>query len=260
MNDLRHRASLLIAPDGSAVPGVVYLVGAGPGAPDLITLRGWRLLQSCDVVVYDSLADARLHAELTCERINVGKRSGSHTLSQEEINALLVRLSKAGKRVVRLKGGDPFVLGRGSEEAAWLAEHGVSCLAIPGVSSSVAGPLLAGIPVTHRGLADAFCVVSAHPRGEDRSFTFPAYQPQLTVVVLMGVHALPRWQASLSALGYPANLPVAFVTWAGRPQQRTLRTTLANCAQAAEEFGLTAPTVAVVGRVAALNAVPAYNP
>ncbi len=260
MADTHENGSAWMGEDGSAVAGVVYLVGAGPGAPDLITLRGWRLLQSCDVVVFDSLADDRLYSQLACERIDVGKRAGNHKRTQAEINALLVSLSRAGRKVVRLKGGDPFVLGRGSEEAAWLADHGVRCLAVPGVSSAVGGPLLAGIPVTHRGLADAFCVVSAHPRGPEQTYSFPPYQPRLTVVVLMGVHALSRWREALAALGYPDDLPVAFVTWAGRPQQRTLRTTLAKCVADATDFGLTAPTVAVIGRVAALEAVPAYNP
>jgi len=257
MTETRER---WIGDAGCALPGVVYLVGAGPGAADLITLRGYRLLQSCDVVVFDSLADDRLHNELSCDKIDVGKRAGHHKLSQDQINSLLVDLSQQGKSVVRLKGGDPFVLGRGSEEAAWLADHGVRCLAVPGVSSSVGGPLLAGIPVTHRGLADAFCVVSAHPRGTDRSFSFPAYHPQMTVVVLMGVHALQRWQQALIALKYPGEIPVAFVTWAGRPQQRTLRTTLEACVRDAATHGLSAPTVAVIGQVAALEAVPPYHP
>ena len=260
MATTNNDTSTWIGAEGSALAGVVYLVGAGPGAPDLITLRGWRLLQTCDVVVHDSLADDRLYQDLGCERVDVGKRAGNHKRTQAQINALLVSLAQAGRKVVRLKGGDPFVLGRGSEEGAWLAEHDVPCMAIPGVSSAVGGPLLAGIPVTHRGLADAFCVVSAHPRGDDKTFTFPPYQPTLTVVVLMGVRQLPRWREALATLGYPDDLPVAFVTWAGRPQQRTLRTTLATCEVDAAAFGLTAPPVAVIGRVAALEAVRAYNP
>lgn len=240
--------------DGGCLPGVVYLVGAGPGAADLITVRGARLLATADVVVHDALVEPALYATLACERIDVGKRAGVHALPQVEICALLVQLAQQGRRVVRLKGGDPFVLGRGSEEAIHLAEAGVPHQVVPGISSAIAAPLLAGIPVTHRGIADAFCVVSAHPRDNDRSFNVPPYRPGLTVVLLMGVRSLDGWLAALGAQGWPAEIPIAFVEWAGRPQQRCIRTTLAEAKTTTAEAALAAPAVAVVGEVATLAA------
>lgn len=236
-----------------ARPGTVYLVGAGPGSADLITLRGWRLLQAAEVVVYDSLADVTLREGLRADLIDAGKRRGNHGMTQLEINQLLVDLARAGKAVVRLKGGDPFVLGRGSEEAMALAAAGVPFEVVPGVSSAVAAPELAGIPVTHRGVADAFCVVSAHLRVIDGAPTIPAYNPRCTLIVLMGVARLAEWWSHLSALGYPDDLPVAWVTWAARPEQVVLVTTVGRCVEAAVQAQLQAPSVVIVGRVVALR-------
>jgi uroporphyrin-III C-methyltransferase len=232
--------------------GTVYLVGAGPGSPDLITLRGWHLLQTAEVVVADSLADARLCEGLAVELIDAGKRRGQHGMGQAAINALLVELAQAGKAVVRLKGGDPFVLGRGFEEWQALATAGVACEIVPGVSSAVAGPALAGIPVTQRGMADGFTVVSAHQQDGGQP-AIPPFEPRCTLVVLMGVATLSLWWPMLSARGYPDDLPVAWVTWAGRADQRTLHTTVATCVADAEMAGLQSPSVAVIGRVAALS-------
>ena len=251
-----------------AQPGTVYLVGAGPGAADLITLRGWHLLQTADVIVYDSLADPSLHAGLAAERIDAGKRSGNHGLSQGDTTALLIRLAQEGRAVVRLKGGDPFVLGRGSEEALALAAAGVPCEVVPGVSSSLAAPLLAGIPLTHRGVADAFCVVSAHPRDTVKSATdpsgmasIPPWQPRCTLVVLMGVATLAEWLPLLAERNYPQDLPIAFVTWAARPEQTVLETTLGDALDAAKRQGLRAPAVAVIGPVVRLrHAMPPHLP
>ncbi len=239
-------------------PGKVYLVGAGPGAADLITVRGMRLLESADVVVHDALVDPELYVHLAAERIDVGKRSGDHTLPQDEISEILIRLARAGRRVVRLKGGDPFVLGRGSEEALALCEAGVPCEVVPGVSSALAVPALGGIPVTHRGVADAFCVVSGHPRDLDDAFTLPRHRARLTVVVLMGVRTAGRWAGELLARGWPGDTPLAFVVWGGRPEQRVVRTALGEVAgRSAEDLqslGVAAPAVAVIGAVAALSA------
>jgi uroporphyrin-III C-methyltransferase len=237
----------------SLQPGQVALVGAGPGSADLITVRGLRLLQQADVVVHDSLADASLYAGLAAETIDVGKRAGVHKKPQHEIEALLVELAGQGKRVVRLKGGDPFVFGRGSEELVSLAAAGVSTVVVPGVSSSVAGPLLAGIPVTHRRVADGFCVVSGHLHKPGMS-AIPPYHPNLTVVVLMGVRTLPTWHARMRALGYPDELPMAFVCWAARPEQRLLVTTMSRALDDCARFDLKAPAVAVIGRVVAVRA------
>lgn len=248
-----------------ACAGTVYLVGAGPGSADLITLRGWRLLQSADVVVFDSLTDPALREGLRAELIDVGKRRGQHGMNQTDINRLLVQLALTGRSVVRLKGGDPFVLGRGSEEAMALAAAGVPCEVVPGVSSSIAAPELAGIPVTHRGVADAFCVVSAHLDGHrganphadgisERQPEIPAYSPRCTLVLLMGVATLAKWWPELRRHGYPDDLPMAWVTWAARPDQVVLVTTVAKCLDDAARAGLHAPSVAIVGHVVRLRA------
>lgn len=241
--------------DPSAIRrGTVYLVGAGPGSADLITLRGWRLLQAADVIVYDSLADEALRTGLRARLIDAGKRRGHHGRSQDEINGLLIELAREGHAVVRLKGGDPFVLGRGSEEALALAAAGVPCEVVPGVSSAIAAPELAGIPVTHRGIADAFCVLSAHLSDITGMPTIPAYLPRCTLVVLMGVARLAEWWPQLHALGYPDDLPVAWVTWAARPEQVVHTTTVGRCLDDARRVALQAPSVAVIGRVVGVRA------
>ncbi len=228
-------------------PGRVVLVGAGPGAADLITVRGHRLLQQADAVVHDDLAAAELYESLQCHKIDVGKRCGRHKMRQPEINKLLIELAWQHRLVVRLKGGDPFVLGRGSEEVMHLAHNGVPCEVVPGVSSVMAAPMVAGIPVTHRGVASSFCVVSCHPREDITTFGIPAYDPQRTLVVLMGVKTMPLWIAELHKLGYPGDLPCAFVTWATRPQAQSRFCALEGVADLAES--LQAPTVAVIGMV-----------
>jgi len=228
----------------------VYLVGAGPGAADLITLRGWALIATADIAVVDALADPALWDGLPIEIVPAGKRAGDHGMAQDDIHAALIALARAGKAVVRLKGGDPFVLGRGSEEALALAAAGVPCVVVPGVSAAFAAPALAGIPLTHRGVADAFTVLSAHLA--DGGPALPPFDPRATLVVLMGVANRALWLPALAGLGYPADLPVAWIEWAGRPHQRVLRTTVAHAAVAADAFALKSPAVAVVGAVAGL--------
>ena len=235
-----------------AQPGTVYLVGAGPGAADLLTIRALRLLQSADVVVHDSLVQPEIYADLGAQCIDVGKRSGNHGLGQEGIHALLIDLARQHKAVVRLKGGDPYVLGRGSEEALALAAAHVPCEVVPGVSSALAAPLLAGIPLTHRGLAESFCVVSAHPQQPGQSTALPPFEPRRTLVLLMGVQTLPNWLPQLRALGYPGDLEVAFVMHASWPEARVWAATLDTCEAAMLEKPVTAPAVAVVGRVVSL--------
>ena len=237
----------------SARRGTVYLVGAGPGAADLLTIRALRLLESADVVVHDSLVQPEIYAHLAAHCIDVGKRSGDHGLGQSGIHALLIDLARQSKAVVRLKGGDPYVLGRGSEEALALAAAGVPCEVVPGVSSALAAPLLAGIPLTHRGVAESFCVVSAHPQHEGQAPALPPFEPRQTLVVLMGVHTLPNWLPHLRALGYPGDLPIAFVMHASWPQARAWDATLDTCEAAMAENPVTAPAVAVIGRVVALR-------
>jgi siroheme synthase len=203
------------------------------------------------VVVADNLADASLCAGLKVELIDAGKRRGQHGMSQAAINQRLIDLAQAGHAVVRLKGGDPFVLGRGFEEVQALAAAGVPWEVVPGVSSAVAGPALAGVPVTQRGIADAFAVVSAHQQ-DGVEPAIPAYDPRCTLVVLRGVATLANWWPLVPARGYPADLPVLWVTWAGRPEQRVLATTVADCVADAARAGLQSPAVAVIGQVAGL--------
>ncbi|MBI4614289.1 MAG: uroporphyrinogen-III C-methyltransferase [Planctomycetes bacterium] len=236
-------------------PGKVFLVGAGPGAADLITVRGRRILESADVVLFDALVEPGMLDGVTALAIDVGKRCGRHSMSQEEIVEILVEHARAGKVVVRLKGGDPNVLGRGGEEALALAAAGVPCEIVPGVTSAVAAPELAGIPLTHRDLADAFTVASAHPRQGEDGFSFPPYHPRNTLVLLMGVSTVPRWREELEDRGYPRDLPVAFIVDASRETERVVVTTLARAAQDAASGGVHSPAVAVIGRVVSLRTI-----
>ncbi|MBI2570395.1 MAG: uroporphyrinogen-III C-methyltransferase [Candidatus Schekmanbacteria bacterium] len=233
--------------------GRVVLVGAGPGAPDLITVRGQRALEEADVVLYDALVDLRILANVRAECTFVGKRSGRHALPQDEICALLVRLAKAGKTVVRLKGGDPLVLGRGGEEAAVCAREGVPFEIVPGVTSAIAVPAAAGIPVTHRGIADSFVVVSAHCSQDGAALSIPPYSPATTVVLLMGVATLPIWHRQLVALGYPADCPIAFVMEGTTDSQRLVVTRVGDVLERAPSAGVRSPAVIVIGDVVGIR-------
>ncbi len=238
--------------------GYVFLIGAGPGDPGLLTLRGAEALASADVVVYDYLANPALlaHAPAGAERIYVGKKAGCHTLSQEEINALLVERGLAGQRVARLKGGDPFVFGRGGEEALALVEAGVPFEVVPGITSAVAAPAYAGIPVTHRGLASSFAVITGHedPNKEETALDWSRLATGVdTLVFLMGVGNLPQIVEQLVAHGRPADTPVALVRWGTMPDQQTVTGTLANITGRVEAAGLRPPAVTIVGPVAGLR-------
>ena len=239
----------------------VYLVGAGPGDPGLLTLRGAEVLADADIVVYDRLSVAELLdlAPTDAEKISVGKAPGKVTLPQGEINALLVELGATGRRVVRLKGGDPFVFARGGEEAAALAAAGVDFEIVPGISSAFAVPAYAGIPVTLRHSSTSFTVVTGH---EDPDEHIAAHDTASgdgsvdweavakvggTIVVLMGVARWPAIAARLVAGGLDADTPAAAVQWGTRPEQRTTRATLATL----QEHPLASPSVIVIGRVAA---------
>ncbi len=237
--------------------GRVTLVGAGPGDPGLITLRGVEALRQAEVVVYDYLASPELlrHVPVAAERIYVGKKAGAHTMAQEEIGALLVGLGQEGKRVVRLKGGDPFVFGRGGEEAAALAEAGIPFEVVPGVTSAIAVPAYAGIPVTHRGVASSLAVVTGHedPTKAESAIDWQALAGVDTVVFLMGAGNLPRIAAELVARGKPAATPAAVIQWGTLGSQRTVAGTLADIAARAGDAGLSSPAVTVVGGVVALR-------
>ncbi len=233
--------------------GRVTLVGAGPGAPDLITLRGRQAILAAEIVLYDALLDEAILEGTTARRVYVGKRCGSHSLSQEAIIQLLIDHALAGRQVVRLKGGDPGVLGRVGEEIVALAAAGVPFELVPGVSSALAAPALAGIPLTHRGVADAFTVASAHPRGENPEFSIPPFHESNTVVLLMGVTTLDEWSRDLAAKGYPGDLPAALVMDVSLPSQNVVVTRLDRLALDGRPGEVRSPAVAIVGRVVDLR-------
>lgn len=229
----------------------VALVGAGPGDPDLLTVRAARLLAEADVVVHDALVDRRVLdlARPDAELIDVGKRPG-RPVAQELISALLVQLGRAGRRVVRLKGGDPFVFGRGGEEALTLAAAGVPCTVVPGVSSVLAAPAIAGVPVTHRGVAAHFTVVTGHRApGVDEVDWAALARAGGTIVIAMGVAQRARIAAALMAAGLSAATPVAVSMSATTGAGRVHRCRLDELAAA----DVSSPAVIVIGAVAALD-------
>ncbi|WP_372517752.1 uroporphyrinogen-III C-methyltransferase [Frankia tisae] len=246
------------------IAGEVWLVGAGPGDPGLLTVRGRELLETADVVVVDRLAAAVLldAAPPDAEIIHVGKSPTARSWAQEEINAVLVDRARAGARVVRLKGGDPYLLGRGSEEAQACAEAGVTFAVVPGVTSALAVPALAGIPVTHRDLAQEIAVVSGHlpPGHPDSTVDWAGLAAsRATIVILMGVARLMDITDALLAGGRPEATPVAVIERGATPAQRVLRTTLDALAIDAIAAGVRSPAVIVVGEVAARNDAPATD-
>jgi uroporphyrin-III C-methyltransferase len=240
-------------------PGSVVLVGGGPGDPGLITVRGQQAVSQADVVLADHLAPQSLLASLPAdvEVIDASKLPRGRYMAQEQINTLLVEHARAGKRVVRLKGGDPFVFGRGMEELEACVAAGVPVEVVPGVTSAIGVPGLAGIPVTHRGLTHEFVVVSGHvPPGHPQSLVDWAALGRLrgTVVVLMGVDTAPAIAAALVEHGRAPETPVAVVADGSTPTQRTVRTTLAGLAQTLADEGIRPPAVWVVGEVVRLTA------
>ena len=234
-------------PHRSREHGSVVLIGGGPGDGDLITVRGRRELLMADVIVFDRLAPTDLlrFVDPDVELIDAGKSPGRHTLSQDEINAVLVDRAARGLRVARLKGGDPFVLGRGSEEVLACAEAGIPVEVVPGVTSAVSAPAAAGIPVTHRGSTAGFVVVSGHALGDLR----PLAATDLTLVVLMGVGRLGELARGLMADGRAETTPVAVIERAYAADQRTTIATLATIEQVAEREGVVNPAVIVIGEV-----------
>jgi len=243
----------------AAQPGTVYLVGAGPGDPGLLTVRGQELLASCDAVVVDALANPELlrHCRPDAEQHHAGKRAGQHSATQEEINALLVRLAREGRSVVRLKGGDPFVFGRGGEECEALRDAGIAYEVVPGVTSAIAAPASAGIPVTHRDWAGHVTIVTGHEReGEEGRIDYAplaALLPEGTLVFLMGARTLPRIVAGLLDSGADPETPAAAVQWGTDPRQRSCSAPLREIATAVTNSGMGSPMITVVGRVAALR-------
>lgn len=238
--------------------GTVYLVGAGPGDPGLVTVRGLELLRQAEVVIYDRLVNPVLLDEAPPEalRIFAGKLSGHHSLPQEQLNALLIAHARRGRRVVRLKGGDPFVFGRGGEEAEALAEAGIPFEVVLGVSSAVAVPAYAGIPLTHRRLSSSFAVVTGHEdgcKGEPAVDWGRLARAVDTLVVLMGVRTLPRIVATLLAHGRSPETPVALIRWGTTEAEKTVIGSSADIAGRAQAAGLEPPVVVVIGDVVALR-------
>ncbi len=242
----------------TAMAGVVYLVGAGPGDPGLITVRGLELIESADVVVHDRLVDDRLvrRARTDAEVVDVGKTPGGNGARQDDIHALLIARASAGMSVVRLKGGDPFVFGRGGEEAMALSRAGVAYEVVPGITSAIAAPAYAGIPVTHRGVASSVTFVtgaeSPGKPGADVDWAALA-RTNGTLVVLMGWRSLESVVARLRSEGLPGNTPAALVEWGTGPLQRTVTGNLADVVEKGRAHGLGPPVVAVFGGVAALR-------
>lgn len=258
--------SLSSRPRRAAGAGRVALVGGGPGDPDLITVRGRRLVAEADVVVVDRLAPRELLAALPedVEIIDCGKAAHRHNLTQEQINTVLVERARAGARVVRLKGGDPYIYGRGTEEVQACLAAGVEVEVVPGLSSATAGPALAGIPLTHRGMAADFAVVSGHldpglPRDGGLDWPALATGPD-TVVLLMAMERLSDIAATLIRHGRPGDTPAAVVHRAGTRQQLVLRAALSELGALAAAREVGAPAVVVVGAVAALAGLPPWVP
>ncbi|MEM9419065.1 MAG: uroporphyrinogen-III C-methyltransferase [Planctomycetota bacterium] len=241
--------------------GKVCLVGAGPGDPGLITVTGLQRLRSCDVVVFDALANPVLLAEApdNAQRIDVGKRAKHHKLTQDQTNQLLVDLAHEGKDVVRLKGGDPYLFGRGAEECAFLTQHGVYCEVVPGVTSGIAAPATAGIPVTHRKVASTITIVTGHedPTKGETSVDYDGLAKLVarggTACFYMGVGRLQQIANSLADCGLARSTPAAVVQWGTLPRQRTAKGTLDTIKAEVDRLGVSSPAIIVVGEVAAID-------
>jgi uroporphyrin-III C-methyltransferase len=237
--------------------GKVYLVGAGPGDPDLLTLRGKNCLEQAEVVLYDRLVSAELleHAVQSAELIYVGKQAGKHRANQREIERLLLRKAREGKMVVRLKGGDPFVFGRGGEEAVALKRAGVPYEIVPGVSSAIAAPAYAGIPVTHRSCASSVAIVTGHMTSKDNGQVKWSELARNvdTLVIVMGLHNLREIMHRLLESGCEPQRPVALIHAATLPSQKSVLGTVQTIADLADQAKLQSPTVIVVGEVVRLG-------
>ncbi|MGB3694068.1 MAG: uroporphyrinogen-III C-methyltransferase [Spirulinaceae cyanobacterium] len=242
----------------SPCQGKVYLVGAGPGDPGLFTLKGKTLLEHADVVIYDALVSEPILGMIgsRAERIDAGKRRGRHSKLQDETTKLLIEKAQTNAVVVRLKGGDPFVFGRGGEEMQDLLAAGVSVEVVPGITSGIAAPAYAGIPVTHRNYSSSVTFVTGHE-------SVGKYRPQVdwsgiakgseTIVIYMGVHNLPHIVSELQTAGLAATTPIALVRWGTRPEQQQLIGRLETIVKQVEENKFTAPAIAVIGNVVNLH-------
>lgn len=240
------------------VCGKVYLVGAGPGDPGLLTLKGKTLLECADVVVYDALVSPPILAMINprAEQIDAGKRRGRHSLLQHDITTLLIEKVQHHAVVVRLKGGDPFVFGRGGEEMADLVTAGVPVEVVPGVTAGIAAPAYAGIPLTHRDYSSSVTFVTGHEAsGKYRpEVNWPAIaQGSETVVIYMGIHNLPHIVREMQGAGLPGETPIALVRWGTRPEQDELLGTLETIVEKVQAHQFGAPAIAVIGQVVRLK-------
>jgi uroporphyrinogen III methyltransferase / synthase len=242
--------------------GIVYLVGAGPGDPGLITVRGAELLASAEIVVYDALANPQLLRHCpAAEKIYVGKQADRHSKTQQQINELLVEHGRQGKRVVRLKGGDPFVFGRGGEECEALAAANVPFEVVPGITAAIAATAYAGIPVTHRDFNSSFTFITGHEKEEsvspgaasDIDWTAVAKLP--CIAFYMGARSLPRICTKLMAGGMSGDTPAATIQWGTTPKQKTVVGTVSNLAQRVVEANIGAPAMTIIGKVVGLRSV-----
>jgi len=236
--------------------GRVYLVGAGPGDPELLTLRAVRLLQQAHVIVYDHLVSSAVldFVAPAAERIYAGKRRNEHTMRQEQINALLVKLAMEGKQVVRLKGGDPFIFGRGGEELQALAAHGIAFEVIPGVTAAAGVSSYAGIPLTHRDYAQSCLFVTGHLKDGTADLDWPSLvRPRQTVVIYMGLSGLPEICHQMMHHGAPSTLPVAVVQDGSIATQKVVTGTLADIPGRVTERGLASPSLTIIGEVVKLH-------
>ncbi|MFT5486435.1 MAG: uroporphyrin-III C-methyltransferase/precorrin-2 dehydrogenase/sirohydrochlorin ferrochelatase [Paracoccaceae bacterium] len=249
-------------------PGAIYLVGAGPGDPELLTLRAHRLLQLADVVVHDRLVSGAVLdlARRDAELIDAGKAPGAHTMTQDEINRILIRLGRQGKQVVRLKGGDPFVFGRGGEEMLAVEAAGLPCHIVPGITAAAGIGAATGIPLTHRGIAQNVTYITGHTKDGEADADWPALaRGGQTIVVYMGLAALPRITKQLLEHGLPANVPVAVIEKGTTPDQRVIAGTLDDIADIVRCEHVAGPALTIIGEVAAFarlsttsNKAPAF--
>lgn len=240
--------------------GKVYLVGSGPGDPELLTLKARRLIDSAEVIIYDQLPGKAILDSMptSAEKIDVGKYAGNHTMTQAEINELLVKKAKEGKMVVRLKGGDPYVFGRGGEEAEVLVSEGIEFEVVPGITSAIAVPAYAGIPVTHRESTSMVTFITGHedPTKPESCLDWETLAKfGGTIVILMGVKMLERNANELMKHGKDPNTPVAVIEKGTRPDQRVTVGTLSNIAELAKEREVKAPAITVIGDVVRLHAI-----
>jgi uroporphyrin-III C-methyltransferase len=240
--------------------GKVYLVGAGPGDPELLTRKAERLLKDADIILYDALVGEGIRElfPVNVKLVDVGKRADDHTYPQEEINRMLVGLASEYKRIVRLKGGDPYVFGRGGEEAEALRKAGIEVEVVPGITSAIAVPEHAGIPVTHRGCSSAVTVITGHedPTKGESALNYKALaQMKGTIVILMGIKRLKENVDALLANGKPRDTPVAIIERGTTPRERVTAGTLGNIVGLAELREVQAPAIIVIGEVVRLRSV-----